>query len=40
MRIQKRKLEIESQLVKVDEGIRVFSRPKVFVRNNSDDDPE
>jgi hypothetical protein len=24
----------------VDEGIRVFSRPKVFVRNNSDDDPE
>jgi hypothetical protein len=36
-RIQRRKLEIENQLTKIDEGVRMFSRPKVFVRHDAED---
>jgi hypothetical protein len=32
MRIRQRKEEIEKQLIKVDEGIRIFSKSKVFVK--------
>lgn len=31
-RIRQKKEEIERQLTKVEEGIRVLSKPKVFVR--------
>lgn len=32
LRSQKRKMEIEKQLAKLEEAIKVFSRPKVFVK--------
>ena len=37
MRIRQKKEEIERKLIKVEEGIRVLSKSKVFVRI---DDPE
>ncbi|XP_032677047.1 uncharacterized protein LOC116846823 isoform X2 [Odontomachus brunneus] len=35
LRAQRRKMEIEKQLNKLEEGIKVFSRPKVFVKMNA-----
>ncbi|KAL0109482.1 hypothetical protein PUN28_014508 [Cardiocondyla obscurior] len=35
LRAQRRKIEIEKQLNKLEEGIKVFSRPKVFVKINA-----
>ncbi|XP_063984280.1 uncharacterized protein LOC135166162 [Diachasmimorpha longicaudata] len=35
LRSQRRKIEIERQLTKLEEGIKVFSRPKVFVKINA-----
>ncbi|KAL6260675.1 hypothetical protein P5V15_008195 [Pogonomyrmex californicus] len=35
LRAQRRKVEIEKQLNKLEEGIKVFSRPKVFVNINA-----
>ncbi|XP_058803425.1 uncharacterized protein LOC131671192 [Phymastichus coffea] len=35
LRSQKRKMEIEKQLTKLEEAIKVFSRPKVFVKIDS-----
>lgn len=35
LRAQKRKMEIEKQLNKLEEGIKIFSRPKVFVKINA-----
>ncbi len=35
LRIRQKKEEIEKQLTKVEEGIRVLSKPKVFVRIDS-----
>ncbi|XP_046616226.1 uncharacterized protein LOC124303261 isoform X1 [Neodiprion virginianus] len=35
LRSQKRKMEIEKQLNKIEEGIKVFSRPKVYVKINA-----
>jgi len=35
LRAQKRKVEIEKQLTKLEEGIKVFSRPKVYVKINA-----
>lgn len=32
LKIRNRKIEIENQLKKLDEGIKVFTRPKVFVK--------
>lgn len=32
LRAQRRKVEIEKQLTKLEEGIKVFSRPKVYVK--------
>lgn len=32
LRIRQKKEDIEKQLIKVEEGIRVLSKPKVFVR--------
>lgn len=32
LKIRNRKKEIEDQLQKLEEGMSVFSRPKVFVR--------
>ncbi|XP_021925231.1 uncharacterized protein LOC110832485 isoform X3 [Zootermopsis nevadensis] len=32
LRIRNRKIELEKQLNKIEEGIKVFSRPKVFVK--------
>lgn len=34
LRAQRRKIEIEKQLNKLEEGIKVFSRPKVYVKMN------
>jgi len=34
LRMQKRKMELEEDLKKIDEGIKVFQRPKVFVKIN------
>jgi len=31
MRLHNRKMEVEKQLKKIEEGIKVFSRPIVFV---------
>ncbi|EZA48144.1 hypothetical protein DMN91_005529 [Ooceraea biroi] len=35
LRAQRRKMEIEKQLTKLEEGIKVFSRPKVYVKINA-----
>ncbi|XP_011871790.1 PREDICTED: uncharacterized protein LOC105564190 [Vollenhovia emeryi] len=35
LRAQRRKIEIEKQLSKLEEGIKVFSRPKVYVKINA-----
>ncbi|KAK9887993.1 hypothetical protein WA026_000282 [Henosepilachna vigintioctopunctata] len=35
LKIKKRKMDIEEELKKIDEGIRVFQRPKVFVKINA-----
>lgn len=35
LRSQKRKMDIEKQLNKIEEGIKVFSRPKVYVKINA-----
>lgn len=35
LRAQRRKMEIEKQLNKLEEGIKVFSRPKVYVKVNA-----
>lgn len=35
LRSQKRKMEIEKQLAKLEEAMKVFSRPKVFVKIDS-----
>lgn len=35
LRVRKRKMEIEEELKKIDEGIKVFQRPKVFVKINA-----
>lgn len=35
LRAQRRKIEIEKQLNKLEEGIKVFSRPKVYVKMNA-----
>ena len=35
LRIRQKKKEIEEQLNKVEEGIRVLSKPKVFVKLES-----
>lgn len=35
LRVQRRKIEIEKQLNKLEEGIKVFSRPKVYVKMNA-----
>lgn len=35
LRSQKRKMEIEKQLTKLEEAIKVFTRPKVFVKVDS-----
>ncbi|XP_012056526.1 PREDICTED: uncharacterized protein LOC105619617 [Atta cephalotes] len=35
LRAQRRKMEIEKQLNKLEEGIKVFSRPKVYVKINA-----
>ncbi|GJQ80073.1 hypothetical protein Trydic_g19357 [Trypoxylus dichotomus] len=35
LRMRKRKMEIEEELKKIDEGIKVFQRPKVFVKINA-----
>ncbi|KAG7209275.1 hypothetical protein KM043_015391 [Ampulex compressa] len=35
LRAQRRKMEIEKQLSKLEEGIKVFSRPKVYVKINA-----
>ncbi|XP_029666076.1 uncharacterized protein LOC115237274 [Formica exsecta] len=35
LRAQRRKIEIEKQLNKLEEGIKVFSRPKVYVKINA-----
>ncbi|XP_017754524.1 PREDICTED: putative uncharacterized protein DDB_G0282499 [Eufriesea mexicana] len=35
LRAQQRKIEIEKQLNKLEEGIKVFSRPKVYVKMNA-----
>lgn len=32
LKVRNRKMEIEKQLEKLDDGIKVFSRPKVFVK--------
>lgn len=32
LRMRNRKMELEKQLTKLEEGIKVFSRPKVFVK--------
>jgi hypothetical protein len=32
LRIRNRKMELEKQLNTIEEGIKVFSRPKVFVK--------
>lgn len=32
LRIRNRKIELEKQLNKIEEGIKVFSKPKVFVK--------
>lgn len=32
LRMRSRKMELEKQLAKLEEGIKVFSRPKVFVK--------
>lgn len=32
LRMRNRKMELEKQLAKLEEGIKVFSRPKVFVK--------
>ena len=37
LRVRQKKEDIEKQLIKVEEGIRVLSKPKVFVRI---DDPK
>ncbi|XP_017773133.1 PREDICTED: uncharacterized protein LOC108560192 [Nicrophorus vespilloides] len=34
LRMQRRKMELEEELKKIDEGIKVFQRPKVFVKIN------
>lgn len=35
LKMRKRKMEIEEELKKIDEGIKVFQRPKVFVKINA-----
>lgn len=35
LKMKKRKMEIEEELKKIDEGIKVFQRPKVFVKINA-----
>lgn len=35
LRAQRRKMEIEKHLNKLEEGIKVFSRPKVYVKINA-----
>lgn len=35
LRCQKKKMEIEKQLNKLEEGIKIFSRPKVFVKTDA-----
>ncbi|KRT80609.1 hypothetical protein AMK59_5489 [Oryctes borbonicus] len=35
LRMRKRKMELEEELKKIDEGIKVFQRPKVFVKINA-----
>lgn len=32
LKIRNRKIELENQLKKLDEGIKVFTRPKVYVK--------
>lgn len=32
LRSQRRKMELEQELKKLEEGIKVFSRPKVFIK--------
>lgn len=35
LRVRKKKMEIEEELKKIDSGIKVFQRPKVYVKINS-----
>lgn len=35
LKMRKRKMELEEELKKIDEGIKVFQRPKVFVKINA-----
>ncbi|XP_018322171.1 uncharacterized protein LOC108734896 isoform X2 [Agrilus planipennis] len=35
LRMRRRKMEIEEELKKIDEGIKVFQRPKVYVKINA-----
>lgn len=35
LRIKKRKMEIEEELKRIDGGIKVFQRPKVYVKINA-----
>ncbi|KAL3272356.1 hypothetical protein HHI36_013835 [Cryptolaemus montrouzieri] len=35
LKMKKRKMDIEEELKKIDEGIKVFQRPKVFVKINA-----
>lgn len=32
LRMRRRKMELDNELKKIDEGIKVFQRPKVFVK--------
>lgn len=35
LKMKKRKMEIEEELKRIDGGIKVFQRPKVFVKINA-----
>lgn len=35
LKMRKRKMEIEEELKRIDGGIKVFQRPKVFVKINA-----
>lgn len=35
LRIKRRKMEIEEELKRIDGGIKVFQRPKVYVKINA-----
>lgn len=35
LRLQQYKDDLEHQLAKIEEGIKIFSRPKVLIKNDS-----